>query len=118
MNYLLVFLGGGIGSMMRFGVGKAFSKWSSAFPIATLVSNLAACLIFTLILYFWTKEVRSDWVFPFAIIGLCGGFSTFSTFSFENFHLYEQSYYGLLFLNFIISILPGMFCFYWVSDKL
>ena len=118
MNYLLVFIGGGIGSMFRFGIGKFFSKWNFNFPLATLISNISACIIFTLILYFWTKELKDDWIYPFAIIGLCGGFSTFSTFSFENFQLYNQANYGLLILNVIISDLPGMFCFYWVSDKL
>ena len=118
MNYLLVFLGGGIGSMLRFGVGKACVKWTSAFPISTLISNFLACILFTLILYFWTKDLRGDWVLPFALVGLCGGFSTFSTFSLENFQLYQQASYGLLLLNILISILPGMFCFYWVSDKM
>lgn len=118
MNYLLVFIGGGIGSLLRFGIGKFSSRWTYDFPLATLISNLSACIIFTLILYFWTKDVKTDWVYPFAIIGLCGGFSTFSTFSFENFQLYNQAHYGLLLLNVMVSILPGMFCFYWVSDKL
>ena len=118
MNYLLVFLGGGIGSVIRFGVGKVFSKWETEFPFATLVSNLTACLIFTMILYFWTRELKNEWIYPFAIIGLCGGFSTFSTFSFENFQLYNQSNYFLLVLNVLLSLLPGIFCFYWVSDRL
>ena len=64
MNYLLVFLGGGIGSMIRFGVGKVFSKWETEFPFATLVSNLTACLIFTMILYFWTREIKNEWIYP------------------------------------------------------
>ena len=81
MNYLLVFIGGGIGSLLRFGIGKFSSRWSFDFPLATLISNLSACIIFTLILYFWTRDVKTDWVYPFAIIGLCGGFSTFSTFA-------------------------------------
>lgn len=118
MNYLLVFIGGGIGSVMRFGVGKAFSKYFTQFPLSTLISNLAACLIFALAIYYGAKEVKNEWITPFLIIGLCGGFSTFSTFSFENFQLYQQGSYALLIANVFISIVPGILCFYLVSDKL
>ena len=118
MNYLLVFIGGGIGSVMRYGVGKVFSKSFSQFPLSTLISNLSACLIFALVVYFGTKELKNDWLTPFLIIGLCGGFSTLSTFSFENFQLFQQGSYMLLILNVFISIIPGILCFYLVSDKL
>lgn len=118
MNYLLVFIGGGIGSVMRFGVGKAFSKYFTQFPLSTLISNLAACLIFTLAIYYGAKEMKNEWITPFLIVGLCGGFSTFSTFSFENFQLFQAGSYSLLLLNILISIIPGILCFYLVSDKL
>lgn len=118
MNYLLVFIGGGIGSILRYGVGNIFSRSFSEFPISTLISNLMACLIFALVLYYGAKEMKSEWLTPFLIVGLCGGFSTFSTFSFENFQLYNHGNYGLLLLNILISILPGILCFHLVSDKL
>jgi len=118
MNYLLVFIGGGIGSVMRFGVGKLFYKYFTQFPLSTLISNLAACFIFALAIYYGAKEVKDEWLGPFLLVGLCGGFSTFSTFSFENFQLYQQGSYALLFMNVLISIIPGILCFYLVSDKL
>ena len=118
MNYFLVFLGGGIGSILRYGVSRIFSKSLTEFPLATLISNLTACVIFVLVIYYGTKGIKNDWLTPFLIIGLCGGFSTFSTFSFENFNLYNQGNYMFLLVNIFISILPGMFCFYLVSDKM
>jgi CrcB protein len=118
VNYLLVFIGGGIGSILRYGVGKVFSKSFTQFPIATLISNLTACLIFALVIYYGSREIKSEWLTPFLIVGLCGGFSTFSTFSFENFQLYNHGNYGLLLLNIFISIIPGILCFYLVSNKL
>jgi len=118
MNYLLVFIGGGIGSVMRFSIGKLFSKYFTQFPLSTLISNLAACCIFALAIYYGAKEVKNEWLGPFLLVGLCGGFSTFSTFSFENFQLYQQGSYTLLLLNIFISIIPGILCFYLVSDKL
>ena len=118
MNYLMVFVGGGIGSVMRFGVGKIFSKYFTQFPLSTLISNLAACLIFAIAIYYGSKELKNEWITPFLIVGLCGGFSTFSTFSFENFQLFNQGNYTLLLLNILISIIPGILSFYLVSDKL
>ncbi len=118
MNYLLVFIGGGIGSMMRYGVSKLFPRSLSEFPLATLVSNLTACMLFVAFVYYGAKGMKEEWLTPFLIVGLCGGFSTFSTFSFENFALYQQGNYGFLMVNVLISILPGMFCFYLISDKM
>ena len=72
MNYLLVFIGGGIGSVMRFGVGKLFSKYFTQFPLSTLISNLAACFIFALAIYYGAKEVKDEWLGPFLLADKAG----------------------------------------------
>jgi CrcB protein len=80
---ILVFVGGGLGSLARYGIGKAFEKWPSAFPFGTLMANIIACLILG-IFAGWVTLKPSDSLTnyrAFIAVGFCGGFSTFSTFS-------------------------------------
>lgn len=83
LPYILVFVGGGLGSVARFGMGRALSQWS---PLsgqthwATWVINLLASL--ALVLVFRHLGDRQNLLFLLAA-GFCGGWSTFSTFSFE-----------------------------------
>ncbi len=84
MNYLAVFLGGGIGSLARFGVSRMLTDQS--FPFATLVANLLSSFILGVMLGLTLKEENSLLKYLVAI-GFCGGFSTFSTFSADTFNL-------------------------------
>ena len=86
MNYLLVFIGGGIGSMFRFGIGKFFSRWNFNFPLATLISNISACIIFTLILYFWTKELKDDWIIRLLSLVFVVGLALLALFHLKTFN--------------------------------
>lgn len=86
---LLVFVGGGLGSMLRF----AFSKWlnGSAFPIGTLLANVLASMILG---YLTGKLLEvSNPMKALLAIGFCGGFSTFSTFSSESFQYLQTGQY-------------------------
>lgn len=82
MNSLVVFIGGGLGSLMRYGVSLALGEMS--FPLATFAANIIGCF---LIGAFGSASVRFAWGETTRLLlmaGLCGGFTTFSTFSRES----------------------------------
>lgn len=82
-NIVLVFLGSGIGGVMRYLISIYFSTETGKFPIQTIIANSIACLAIGIIL---SNPMDSpDYKFKklFLAIGICGGLSTFSTFSYE-----------------------------------
>lgn len=112
MNALLVFVGGGIGSLLRYGVMVLVLRWKGTvhFPWATLVANTAAALIMALIIAWFTRmgEEVPVRLKHFALIGLCGGFSTFSTFSYENYVLLQAGQWSWMVLNVLVSVVASL----------
>jgi CrcB protein len=106
MNWILVFLGGGLGSLLRFSTSAVIGKWwQQAFPLATLVSNVIACLLLGITVAMLRDKVQSNelW-YTFIVIGICGGYSTFSTFAKENLELFEKGNYAIGLLNILLSL--------------
>ncbi len=99
---LLVFLGGGIGSMARFGVGKLVVSRNFNLIWGTFAANIIGSLLIGLILgYALKSESLNQNMVLLLATGFCGGFTTFSTFAFENQELLRQGDFGtLLFYSF------------------
>ena len=93
MNSLLyVFIGGGLGSVLRFGLSKfVLSSFNTKLPLGTLSANVLSCVIIGVLLSFYKEYIlESNLLKPLILIGFCGGFSTFSTFSLETLELLKQ----------------------------
>lgn len=91
---LLVFFGGGLGSVTRFVLGKWISTLHQHhFPWGTLAANVGACLAVGFFIGLADhKQIISPASRIFWVVGFCGGFSTFSTFSVETINLIQQGF--------------------------
>ena len=91
-NFLMVGLGGSIGAMLRYFI--TFSWKTNSFPFQTLFINTIGCLVIGIVLALSEKtNLLSLDTKLFLATGICGGFTTFSTFSAENFQLLKSGEY-------------------------
>ena len=82
---LLVFVGGGFGSALRYVIGKHLNHFESGFPYGTLIVNVLGSLLIGIILGLAVKnQTVSQNQMLLLASGFCGGFTTFSTFAYEN----------------------------------
>ena len=107
---LLAGLGGFIGTSLRFLTNKLFLQfWKLPFPLATFTINILGCFIFGLITGLMQKNgVISPRVNAFLIVGFCGGFTTFSTFSFEALSLGFTGEALTSFFYIAVSVIAGL----------
>ncbi len=90
-NLLLVFIGGGFGSVLRYLISKHFNSYESGIPYGTFLANILGSLLIGVILGLALKQnTLSQNQTLLLATGFCGGFTTFSTFAYEN-HVFLKS---------------------------
>jgi CrcB protein len=105
-NYVLVFLGGGLGAASRYWLsGWVPGKVESDLPVGTLVVNILGCFLIGLLMSaFEERFLTQPSIRVFLTIGILGGFTTFSTFSFETVALMRDGEILYATLNILVSI--------------
>jgi len=113
-NILLVGFGGGLGSIARYLCQRAMPWYPHLFPTGTFVVNMIGCFLIGLFYGLAEKEnVFTPDVRLLLTTGFCGGYTTFSTFAFENVILYKNDeflYFGLYIAASVILGIVATFC--------
>jgi len=122
-HFLLVMLGGAIGAGLRYEVGRvALNRLGPAFPWGTLIVNLVGgLLIGALAGFMFTRTPVDQRLWMFLGVGLLGGFTTFSAFSFDLFAMLEQGRIGIAALyaaGSMVGSLGLLFAGFWLVRAL
>ena len=111
---LIVFIGGGLGTVMRFLTSKILPYSGKGFPWSTFSANMIGCLIIGVITGYFLRDIsenQSEWIL-FATVGFCGGFTTFSSFANENFLFLRDDNYIIMLIYSVLSVLSGILMIY------
>ncbi len=106
MKLLSIFLAAGVGGLLRYGVGGVVQNWfGPTFPFGTLVVNIVGCLAMGFLATAWNGPVlvRED-TRAAILVGLLGGFTTFSAFARETLALADDGEWGRAGLNVLGSV--------------
>ena len=94
MILFLIALGGAVGSVLRYLIGGAVQRSSaSGYPVGTMFVNVAGCFLIGVFVRYLLNMQTSAELRALLVVGFCGGFTTFSTFSFETVGLIEGGEY-------------------------
>ncbi|URD60375.1 fluoride efflux transporter CrcB [Sphingomonas sp. KRR8] len=110
MNALIVFVGGGLGAVARYGVGRLSLPWAGSFlPAGTLVVNILGSFLMGLLAAVLAEgpAASQPWRL-FLATGVLGGFTTFSAFSLDALTLWQRGQVGLAALYVLASVLLSL----------
>ncbi|MET2985818.1 fluoride efflux transporter CrcB [Aureibaculum conchae] len=105
---LFVFIGGGFGSIARFLLAKYFNSETTGIPYGTFLANVLGSLLIGLILGLALKnDTLSQNQTLLLATGFCGGFTTFSTFAYENHVFLKAGDFASFFMYTVASFVLG-----------
>lgn len=107
---ILIFLGGGTGSVLRYCIQMALHERivPYSFPWATFIVNIIGSFLIGICYTLSARFNLSTELRLLLTAGFCGGFTTFSTFSYDGLTLLKQGFYGVFALYTLLSICLGI----------
>lgn len=110
MNLLLVFIGGGLGSVCRLWTGKAVgAALGDTFPFGTLAVNVLGCFVIGLLIPAWSGQRSEPHAMRLLVVtGFLGGFTTFSAFGLETFEKFATGRTNQALLNIALNVVVGL----------
>lgn len=110
MNWVLVAVGGALGASLRYGLSSLFFKPDAVFPWATWWVNLLGCFCAGIFFALSQKyPVLQHEARLFLMVGILGGFTTFSSFGLETFQLLKYGQYTIAMAYVMSSVIVGVF---------
>jgi len=100
--------GGAIGSVVRYVIGVVLHRAGNGFPVSTLLINVVGSFLIGLFARLFDAPDHNQLLRTALTVGLCGGFTTFSTFSAETVTLLQQGRAGRAGLYIVVSVLAGI----------
>lgn len=106
LNIFLVFVGGGMGTLVRYWMGGAIQRWTgSTLPYGTFVVNALGCLMIGVLMTCLEERFLGDPSLRICLtIGILGGFTTFSTFSYETVEMLRGAEYFYAAVNVSLTV--------------
>ncbi len=109
MSFILVAIGGALGSVFRYSIGILFSSFSlTTFPWGTLFVNITGSFLLGIV-FFISKDFLTEEFKLFLSVGLLGGYTTFSAFSLDVINMLFNKDYLLSILYILASVLISIF---------
>lgn len=109
LNILAVGAGGFLGSVFRYLISLIPVSEATVFPIKTFIINIIGCIAIGVIAVSVSRNVEmGPQMLLFMKVGLCGGFTTFSTFALETADLMKAGHMGAALLYVLLSVLIGV----------
>jgi CrcB protein len=114
IKFFIVFFGAGFGGSFRYVISAAANRLFGGYlPLGTLSVNVIGSFLLGILIFgLDTKNLLGSEMKLFLAIGFCGGFTTFSTFSFETIMLLKSSEYLIAGMNIVLNLLLTLFALY------